>query len=284
MMDGARSLLVVGGPDTGKTLYGAQLLGRLNDGHGRLVMRGAAENISPLEEAHRRLAQGRTASHTSMHFYQELRLPVELPGSRRMDLIWPDYGGEQIEDMMQRRRISLAWRRRLGVCDGWLLFVRLDRARSYDDILSRPQGETMDGQRGESQAEAKWSEQAVLVELLQLLLFARGVGTVRPVERPLLTVLLSCWDELRDVDRQTLPPALLRERMPLFADFVSAVWRPDAAACFGLSSLGRTLRPDEADEDYVERGPVQFGYVVLPDGRREIDLTLPVSMLMERLS
>jgi hypothetical protein len=48
---------------------------------------------------------------------------------------------------------------------------------------------------------------------------------------------------------------------------------------YGLSSLGKTLRKDEPDDDYLNSGPEQFGYIVMPDGSRTPDLTAPIADL-----
>ena len=48
----------------------------------------------------------------------------------------------------------------------------------------------------------------------------------------------------------------------------------------GLSALGRALSMEEADEEFAIRGPEDFGYVVLPDGKQSPDITLPIQRLM----
>jgi Double-GTPase 1 len=72
----------------------------------------------------------------------------------------------------------------------------------------------------------------------------------------------------------------LRERLPMFADFVETNWA--RSLLFGLSALGRPLTPESNDPDYVAQGPEAFGFVVDRDGRRASDLTIPITRLIDR--
>ena len=280
----AKSIMLIGESGTGKTHYGGQLLIRLNEGEGKLRMRGVPENVSPYEEAMTKLGQGVLAEHTPSDTYKESVFPIEAVSGLRTNLVWPDYAGEQISHMTELRRVNNAWRRRVTDSQGWILFIRLDRIREYEDLLSRPPGRLGETSQQEDRTDFKWSSQAVYVELLQLLLFTKGVGTVSRIKKPALTVILSCWDEMVETDESIAPADLLRKKMPLFADFLTAIWHPDYLSIFGLSALGKSLKRDEPDTEYLERGPESFGFVVLPDGERLPDLTLPVSNLMEQIA
>lgn len=119
-----------------------------------------------------------------------------------------------------------------------------------------------------------------MTELLQMLLYSRGVAQVARVRSPVLTVALSCWDE--SGAQEELPPDLFRRRMPLLESFISANWDPDCFRVYGLSSLGRALRPEQPDPEYVDSGPESFGYVVTPGGTQVKDLTLLVADVCAR--
>ena len=281
MTETVRSLLVIGGPATGKTHYGGQLLGRLRQRDCQLRMREAPSNISPFEEVLDRLGQGLTANHTAMGVYHKVTLPIQAPGKGNVDLIWPDYSGEQISQIIEHRRLSRTWRERLVESDGWLFFIRLDRSRFYDDILSRPITEMTYCELQEKPKESLWSDQATFVELLQFFLYANGIRTLEKVTKPSLTVVLSCWDELSDVQEGMSPADLLQSRLPLFSDYIHSTWDNGYIGVFGLSSLGKALSKKESDEDYLDRGPEDQGYIILPDGSKSSDLTLPVSKTME---
>ena len=118
-----------------------------------------------------------------------------------------------------------------------------------------------------------------------MLLYAKGVGSTHPVSTPYLAIILSCWDEIKlpKKKKKLLPIEVLTETMPLFAEFISTNWEESAYSVFGVSSLSKALSDKISDEDYLDNGPESFGYVILPDGNRDEDLTLPVAKILERL-
>lgn len=283
MAQEAKSILLIGGPDTGKTHYFAQLYGRLSKRDGKLVTWRSPVNIVPLEEALNKLNQGLPASHTSTDTYQEITFPLKSSSGDYIDLVWPDYGGEQVQQLRERRQVSSEWCQRIEKADGWLFFIRPDRVCEYKDISTHPVEELI-SPRDTAVANLQWSDQAGFIELLQMLLFIKNVDTSKRIRKPAIGIILSCWDELQNTVRNNRPPELLQQILPLFATFLNALWEEKALFCMGLSSLGKALKPEEEDEDYKNQGPEEFGYIVLQDGTKSPDLTLPVFELMQQLS
>ncbi|MGV8861917.1 MAG: hypothetical protein ACOH2O_16045 [Pseudomonas sp.] len=273
------SIVLLGESQVGKSHYGAQLLGRLNSGNCSLRMRGAATNLSAFEEVAHKLNQGVSAAHTPAVTYNESSWPVEDADGRTVDLMWPDYGGEQIRRLIDERRIPPLWRERLRGAQGWMLMLRLHQISFEDDPFSRPLAELRTTPAQDASVVIKHSSQARIVELLQMLLYIRGVGTVTPIMEPPLVVMLSFWDELNDVEKQT-PVQVLEKSLPLVASFISSNWHADRFQIIGVSPLGRALSASDPDEGYVNEGPEQHGYVVLPDGTKCSDLTLPILNLI----
>lgn len=267
------SILLIGESGVGKTHYGAQLLQRLMKGGGQLRMNGAATNLEPFEAALEALNEGRAADHTATSTYVDSVWPVADRAGLQAKLVWPDYGGEQIKTMIASRRVPNAWLERIRTARAWLLLVRLQQTRVGDDIFSRPLIE-LHGKSVENR-EVQVSDQARLIELLQMLRFV-GAVTERPLYRPRLGVLLTCWDEL---GFDGTPAAALESRLPMLAAFIRSNWC--APVVLGLSALGRPLNPNEPDAEYVRRGPEEFGYVVRADGSHSPDLTIPVEQLLD---
>ena len=268
-----KSVLLIGESGVGKTHYGAQLLKRLMKGDGELRMHGAATNLEPFEAAMESLNEGVTAGHTATSTYVDSVWPIMDSKGRRAELVWPDYGGEQIKAMSTTRRFPAAWRSRVLSTPAWLFVVRLQQTRVGDDLFSRPLKE-LKSTAGDTR-EAQMSDQARLIELLQMLVYVRGAIRPTQLRNPRLCVLLSCWDELGTDEP---PPEVLKQRLPLVADFIRSTWAEPSV--FGLSALERPLKAREPDIEYAIRGPEQFGYVVLPDGQRSSDLTLPIQALL----
>ena len=281
----AATVLLIGESGVGKTHYGAQLLGRLHHESGRLRMRGAATNIRAFESALHRLSEGRAADHTPTTDYLESEWPITDGDGNMLTLVWPDYGGEQVRQILEHRRVPEMWRDRVVASAAWMLFVRVQHTEIKADLFSRPIPE-LKGSGGEPPStKFQHSDQARLIELLQMLLFLRGADLRAPLATPALAVLLSCWDELVPSLGDSVPPrAALSRRLPLLTDFVTANWQPGALSVLGLSALGRPLRQDAQDQDYLNRGPEHFGYVVQEDGTVDNDLTLPIVELVTRIS
>ena len=271
------SILLIGESGVGKTHFGAQLLKRLMKGDGSLRMNGAATNLEPFESALESLNEGKAAGHTATSTYVDSVWPIADASGRSADLVWPDYGGEQIKNIATFRRVPIAWQDRVRQAAVWLLLVRLQQARVGEDIFSRPLTD-LRGSAVENR-EVHISDQARLIELLQMLMYVADPVAQRPFERPKIGILLTCWDELH-IDG-TAPELALRERLPMLWDFVSSSWRNPKV--MGLSALGRPLSPSEQDVEYVSRGPEHFGYVVGRDGSSSSDLTLPIQSLLEEL-
>jgi len=272
-------MLVIGESGVGKTHYGAQLLKRLLNSKGRFRMNGAATNLEPFEATMESLNDGRSADHTPTSTYVDSEWPIINDKGEAFTLIWPDYGGEQIKNLLSTRRVPMAWRTRVANAPAWMLMLRLHQLRVSDDLLSRPLADLADqaaADEASTDLEVLPSDQARMIELLQILLFLRGEGIGELMEIPQLCLLLSCWDELG----QSEPPlAVLRRQLPMFGDFVSANWKDPIV--LGLSALERPLDRRVRDEDYVARGPEHFGYVVQAHGQTSSDLTLPLDMLLK---
>ncbi|MGB3551319.1 MAG: hypothetical protein WA993_11550 [Candidatus Binatus sp.] len=274
-MSNSNSILLIGESDVGKTHYGAQLLKRLMKGDGCLSMNGAATNLEPYEAALESLNEGRSADHTAPGTYVDSIWPIADRDGRCGEIIWPDYGGEQVRNITSSRRVSDAWRARILASRAWLLLFRLQQMRVIDDIFSRP----LNSLRitPVEDREVQISDQARLIELLQVLMFVGHTSSSDGrVALPKLGILLTCWDELGFRGR---PVDALNERLPMLKEFVEANWQD--ALILGLSALGRSLSPRGRDMEYVARGPEHFGYVVTADGSEAPDLTLPIAMMLD---
>lgn len=274
-MASQHTILLVGESNVGKTHYGAQFLKRLMVKACALKMSGAPTNLEAFSTALGCLTEGKATDHTPASTYIESVWPIMDGAGHVAELVWPDYGGEQVRNLVTQRRIPAAWRERVLVATDWVLLIRLHTLRSEDDLFSRPLESFAGVEAHEEPAAYEPSDQARTIELLQMLLYLAQFHLDQPLRRPRLTILLSCWDELATTD---LPADLLASRLPMLWSFVRSNWT--APTIMGLSALERALSKTNADQDYAIRGPEDFGYVVLPDGTQSHDITLPVQRLM----
>lgn len=278
MPDPVLQFALFGESDVGKSHYGGQLVGRLNAETGVLRMRGAAPDLTAFDDVRQSLSEGVPAAHTSAGTYSETLLPVSATGDIAVDLNWPDYAGEQVSQLLETRHIPPSWQQRVEVADGWILMVRPKYARLAEDIFSRPLGDLQSPRQ--TSATLELSAQARLVELLQMLVYARQTRTGKA--KPALAVLLSCWDELEDAPSAT-PKQILVRMLPLVASFIENNWEADKHLLFGLSATGVALSKEKPNEDFICKGAEQMGYVVQPDGSRTPDLTTPIAALADTI-
>jgi hypothetical protein len=276
MSQSAQSMLLVGESGVGKTHFGAQLLKRLLNSNGRFRMNGAATNLEPFEATMECLNDGRSAAHTPTSTYVDSEWPIADASGRQFTLVWPDYGGEQVKNLLDTRRVPAEWRDRVMTTSAWILMLRLHQLRVSDDLLSKPLASLANPTAGEaSETELlKLSDQARMIELLQVLLYLRGGGVGQVNNIPQLCILLSCWDELGQTG---IPATILSNQLPMFYQFVSSNW--SEPIIMGLSALERPLDKKVSDEEYVTRGPEHFGYIVAQDGATSTDLTIPLDVL-----
>ena len=299
---------MLGGANTGKSTFLVQLYGRMAARMGRLVSRCAPADLKPISDGLQRLASGIPLEHTRTsadHLMQHL--PAATHDGRSVDFNIPEYAGETLDDLVRSHRIPEYWRPLIAESDQWLLFVRLEQFGELPELLSRPIKEpaavlssaalspheeaavagasrhpaaASDGDDEVAAAVAGDTELPLdmrLVELLQMLLHERGARPRGGVSKPFLSVLLSCWDELSLTDRS--PASAAEERIPLLYSYVRSAWREDAVEFLGLSSQGQSLTTGTPDEDFVDVGPENHGYVVTGADDRDPDLTRIVRAL-----
>ncbi len=297
------SLLIFGGTDTGKSHYGAQLLRRLQVRQGDLRMVGTPPDLSAFQEVIDQLALGRSAGHTPSNVYRESTWHVRSESTGvESRLLWPDYAGEQVEDILKLRHVSEDWVQRIRSSDGWLLCVRPSAVLQVDNVLLRPRAaermrelttdniptpsELAQGPLDETASSSTYpltlSHQAGFVELLQSLLFVIQADVNRRARRPALVIALTCWDEVTGEGIGDTPSLMLRRQMPLLSQFIESNWDASVSAVMGISALGKPLQSKVSDDDFVEGGPERNGWCVLEDGTKSPDLTLPLAVLMQK--
>jgi len=273
----SNNILIIGGPNVGKTHFGGQLYGRLQMRNSYYKIVSPPENLLVFKEVLENLNDGKSAGHTNVSANQVLELEVEDEKGNSLLFSFPDYGGEQVKSIVNDRRINKLWADQIEKSDAWMLFMRLDEVRAIDDIINRglPEQEILK-QRSESQESMVLSTSAFYVELLQMLLFAKKTSVQAKVLNPALTIVLSCWDCIAAQVNDKLPKEVLEERLPSLYSFINTIWKENAWSVIGLSSTEKTLSNEISDADYIKLGPENFGYIITPDGKKEKDLTLSI--------
>ncbi|MDO7877735.1 hypothetical protein Q5H93_23565 [Hymenobacter sp. ASUV-10] len=273
-MSQSHHLLIIGGPNAGKTHFVGQLYHRLDAGESAYRMVTAPADLTVIKAIIDRLVQGRAGGHTESGLNKEINFVV-ANAHTQIALAFPDYGGEQVRGLVSDRLVSSRWHELITQADEWLLLIRPDGIPELEDITTRGFAnlEDLKARTAQAQSKAELTEPGFYIELLQMMLFVKGQSPLTPVRTPRLTVALSCWDTLGLASEGVEPLAELRQRLPFVATFLETVWAPGNWRVCGLSSLGRTLYPDKSDDEFMTNGPETAGYVVLPSGAHDADLT-----------
>jgi hypothetical protein len=268
---------LLGLADSGKTTLLIQFFGRLKSGQGKLLSRGAPENLARIEAGLMRLNQGLPVEHTPVGAEFTQALPAQSEARLPIEIELPDYSGEDLRRMVQERQLTTRWRELARECDHWILLIRLTQQARRPDVLNNPVGALAMKAWNDKDADPDqlpldmWA-----VELLQMLRYARAeIGAVSTRTR--LTLVLSCWDELEDTEGQT-PSDLARKHLALLDSYCRVHWSEDEYDVIGLSSQGQALDTTRPSEQFIDKGPEQMGWLVLPDGSKEPDLTLIASL------
>lgn len=283
MSENKNNILIIGGPNAGKTHFGGQLYGRLQARSDFYKIVSPPENLSIFKEVLEALNDGKAADHTNVNLNEILELEIEDTTGEKISFNFPDYGGEQIKAMVSDRRVGKLWKDQIEKSDSWMLFIRLDEIVPLEDIINRgiPDVKVLAERNKTATAVLKLSDAAYFTELVQILLYAKKVATLQKVAVPKLTVVLSCYDLMEDQAAGKLPKQLLEEKLPSFWNYLSQVWQPDALAVIGLSATEKTLDQKTVDKDFIRRGPEKFGYIVTAEGKKESDLTLSIASFLQ---
>ncbi|QKG51827.1 hypothetical protein [Hymenobacter sp. BRD67] len=234
----------------------------------------APADLTVIQAVIDRLAGGLAGAHTESGLNEEISFVV-ADGQTTIELIFPDYAGEQVRSLVSDRLISSRWQELITQSDEWLLLIRPDMIPTLEDITTRGLAyvEDLQVRLGKVQQEAELTAPGFFIELLQMMLYVKGKSALAPISEPRLTVALSCWDTLGLATSGVVPAVELKQRLPFLAAFLETIWAPDNWRVCGLSSLGRSLDATNPDEDFVDDGPEAAGYVVLPSGEHDPDLT-----------
>ena len=255
----APTLLILGGPSSGKTTYRTQLYQRIEHEKGELRLLKPVSDMSALEADVERMVQGLQPMHTKTDVYHSTTFSIEDVANRSLTLEFADYGGEQVRRIGEGSTFPEPWIARAKQSMSWLFFLRVDNLRSAKSFMTDPVETGPPTAAIHQLGDAERSGELNAIETLQRLLFVRGASLSYPLSRPRLGLLLSCWDELLEPERKLIPARVLESRAPLFSRFIETNWAAEAIKVWGLSSTERKLPEDKPDLEFARTGPQHFG-------------------------
>lgn len=272
MNNSKTQILIIGKPATSKTTFLVQLYSLMRSGNSTLRLEGLPSSIKPIEDAYNRLREGEETQPTPADKNVTLELDVKLNDSK-FGLSCPDYGGEQINSLVESRTLKEEWLPLIKDSSDWLLFIKLHDFVPPYDISKKPASEavSVDTNTYEDETAASLTEGPELVELLQILLYFRAIGIQRQIVAPRLKVVITRWDEINEAF--ATPSDLLLAKLPLLHQFVQSNWLLPSLQVWGLSAQGFSLKVSKNKEKYQDEGNEKFAYVIRPGGARSSDIT-----------
>jgi hypothetical protein len=272
-----KPLLIIGKPHSTKTTFIAQVYARLLAKKGPLKLYKPVDNITAIKDASDRLANGDETKTTPTDKSVGLILPIEVQG-QKIDLYYPDYGGEQVLDIINNREVDTKWNDAVKESNNWLLFIRIGSLSVGSDLCNK----TISSDNAVAGISAEVSEYAIsdqssFIELLQILLYNKVHNYQLKNTQTKLTIVLTCWDEIQ-TDQN--PREVLNQHLPLLLNFIDANWAQDMWSVFGLSAQGFNLTDEGNQQKYLEQGSENYGYLVKHDGTSTNDITELISLAL----
>ncbi len=297
----ARPILLIGGPDSGKTNFVGCLWESLRAGKGRLIAPTAPERVKYVEDALEHVLQGRFAPRTepgSEDTAEPFTVPVidpMTPSDEPLQLIVPDVTGELWTKAVETCELAPQWMTALQDASGILLFVRIGSDQNVAPLdwvtsakllalqaqraAAAPPPDALDTQRVDVE------EPEVLiptqVQLCELLRFVEHAGKSSG-EQKRVAVIITAWDRLDRTRAKKGPSAYLEAEYPLFHGRLQSLTRIDVEL-FGVSAVGGDFVDPAFRKRYLDGDPKAVGYVVRDQGDtvvRSEDLTVPVAWIL----
>lgn len=279
-----RAVVLLGGPDSGKTNYVGRLWPELDAKKGRLVAVQQPTDITFVLEVADHLFSGNFAprsEHTDKRRDFEV-VVADRDGGEEAAIVVPDISGELWRNAVQDCEISQDWMDELRRADGALLFIRVGSdqdVRPLDWVTSQK----MLAKLGDAEVPGLPTQVMLceLVRFLEVTLADRLDGS-----RPRLSVVVSAWDLVDAQKVEEGPRAYLQLEYPLLAGRLADLDRIDVRV-FGLSVVGGDLKVDAACRDeLLESGLDGHGWVAVEHENgvwtKDGDLTLPVAWVIGR--
>jgi len=295
VMEDRRFVLLIGGPDAGKSNYLFRCWLAIDQAHGILVSDGLPDDLEYLRTGADALLNGRFAPRTPTEVHNRNVVPVKASqnGNLKGDLIVPDCSGEKWLDIYDRREWSDDWEELISPGTGCLVFIRagsdkivapldwincfkLFGSAEMPDAGLESEADVAAGQSAKRTAPT----QIVLIDWLQ---FLRRVFTdrIRGSFRPRIGIVVSAWDAVPEDEKPAGPIAYLAANFPMFEQFLRANSSFFDIQTFAVSVAGGDFMNEPGFRDkFLEGNPLTAGFVIHGldgDWKTTTDHTLPVA-------
>ena len=257
-MESNKSILIIGKPESAKTTFLAQFIILARKDKSKVKFWKTPENIQPIEDAIKRLRGANETQATPAESNEVILLPIKI-AKENISLNCPDYGGEQINEILNLRTFNPQWQSLIKNSSSWIFFIRPKQVEALFDLSNKSYKANIEESKKSTEQVFKVSEQSNLIELLQMMLYVKKCSFQKEITNPKLTIALTCWDE---VDEVIAPNNLLAKLLPLLNQFIHTNWHKDAVNVIGISAQGFELKSQANKDKYLDDGSTKFAYVV----------------------
>jgi hypothetical protein len=279
-----QSIVLVGGPSSGKSNFLARLWGALLKQEGALIAPSPPDKIEYVESLLRHQLQGKFAPRSDLALENQnhdLTIKVAFKGTvdSPASLIVPDVLGELWKKVVVASEIPHKWFDTLRHADSALLFVRAHNEENHDPLDWATASSLLGAGLGfEGEADAV-PTQVALCELIRTL----ELNLARARRRPRIALVVAAWDTLDPAQRDKSPFEYVASQFPLLAGRLQDDLSVDIQL-FGLSIFGGDVGEAEFRDSYLKGGGLaSAGYIVATNGEstyRTNDVTLPIQWLL----
>ncbi len=277
------SIVLVGGPNSGKSNFLGRLWVSLSKGEGALLAPSDPDKITYVESLVAHLYQGKFAPRSSSSLEEgshDLTIDVALKNNQDIaaSLVVPDVLGEIWKKAVTTSELPQVWYDRLTKSSSALIFVRVHSDDNHEPLDWVTARELLESGLADGNNPTEIPKQVELCELLRILenTLDGSAG------KPRVVVVVSAWDLLDEQARSAGPTAYLKKQFPLFAGRLLNESNLNVKV-IGLSVLGCDVSDPAFKLLIQEHGIVGKGYVVedgFPSPLEQKDISLPIQWLL----
>ena len=278
------NIVLVGGPNSGKSNYIARLWVSLSKDEGRLFAPTTPVKIDYVEKLVEHLFAGKFAPRSDSSLHEEgndLVVDVAMREANpavSASLVVPDVLGEVWKNAVANSHLPQRWHDLLSTTTSALLFVHANSPNNCDALDWVTAGDLLAAGMGSADDANEIPTQVAMCELLRMLEDLLS----KEESKPRVAVIIAAWDKLDTRERTSAPIKYLDKQFPLFAGRLRDALDIDVRV-FGLSVVGGDLSEPDFRQRLLETGVPGQGYVVFEHAGavEEIkDVTLPIQWLL----
>jgi hypothetical protein len=280
------SVLLVGGPDSGKTNFITRLWLAIKRNDGVVRQNGLPDHLDYLEGGAQEFLTGHFVHHTPTDVYSANEIPfrVDVGGNPKVGtLIIPDCSGEKWMEIYRKREWSNTWEQHISAECACLIFLRANSPQTVASLDWLYCERLWGGPVSEAALEKPDAPptQVVLTEFIQFIgcAFRNRVGGGF---RPRVGIVITAWDAV-PVDRQNEGPRrYIETEFPLLHQFLCSNGSAFQYECFGVSVAGGDFdtEPGFRAQWIAQDDPLKSGFVCYDSDNglvRSPDLTAPIA-------